>query len=321
MFEIFTKLADLITYSLLHLSPDSRLAEAVHFFVEDVSKIFVLLVLIVFSIGFFRSLLSPERVRKIVSGRSRAASYPMAVGLGAVTPFCSCSSVPLFIGFLEAGIPLGVTMAFLIASPMINEVAVVVLAATVGWKVAALYVVAGLGVGILGGLLIEVLKLEKWVEEYVWKIRMGDTAIESTGSSFAARLSYARGQVSEIVGRIWLYVLIGVGVGAALHGFIPQEFFVRFASVSNPLAVPSAVMIGIPLYSNATGVIPIVEALLGKGVPIGTVLALMMSVAAISLPEMIILRKVLKPQLIATFIGILFVSFIGIGYLFNFVLA
>jgi uncharacterized membrane protein YraQ (UPF0718 family) len=161
MFEIFTKLADLITYSLLHLSPDSRLAEAVHFFVEDVSKIFVLLVLIVFSIGFFRSLLSPERVRKIVSGRSRAASYPMAVGLGAVTPFCSCSSVPLFIGFLEAGIPLGVTMAFLIASPMINEVAVVVLAATVGWKVAALYVVAGLGVGILGGLLIEVLKLEK----------------------------------------------------------------------------------------------------------------------------------------------------------------
>ncbi|RUM44213.1 MAG: permease [Desulfocapsa sp.] len=321
MFEIFTRLADWSAYDLLRLDEGAQLAEAVHFFIEDVTKIFFLLTLIVFAIGFFRSMLTPERVRKVVAGRSRAVSYPLAVGLGAVTPFCSCSSVPLFIGFLEAGIPLGVTMAFLIASPMINEVAVVVLAAAVGWKVAAIYVLAGLTVGIAGGLLIEFFKLEKWVEDYVWKIRMGEAAIQQIGSSFKARLSYAWAQVKEIVGRIWLYVLIGVGLGAALHGFVPQSFFTTYAASSNPFAVPLAVMVGIPLYSNATGVIPIVEALMGKGVPIGTVLALMMSVAAISLPEMIILRKVLKPQLIATFTGILFVAFIGVGFLFNFMLA
>ena len=321
MLAIFTKLADWMAYDLFRLTPGSNLGEAVHFFIEDVTKIFFLLTLIVFAIGFFRSMLTPERVRKVVAGRSRAVSYPMAVGLGAVTPFCSCSSVPLFIGFLEAGIPLGVTMAFLIASPMINEVAVVVLAAAVGWKVAVMYVAAGLSVGIIGGLAIEFFKLEKWVEEYVWKIRMGQMAEQSVDTSFRARLDYAWGQVKEIVGRIWIYVLVGIGIGAVLHGFIPQEFFIKYASVDNLLAVPSAVLIGIPLYSNATGVIPIVEALMSKGVPIGTVLALMMSVAAISLPEMIILRKVLKPQLIATFTGILFVAFIGVGFLFNAVLA
>ena len=321
MFEIFTALADWSTYDVLHLEKGSRLAHAVHFFIEDITKIFFLLTLIVFSIGFVRSMLTPERVRKVVAGRSRAVSYPMAVGLGAVTPFCSCSSVPLFIGFLEAGIPLGVTMAFLIASPMINEVAVVVLAAAVGWKVAMLYVVAGLTVGIVGGLVIEFFKLEKWVEEYVWKIRMGDTAIQQASASFKQRIIYAWEQVKEIIGRIWLYVLAGIAIGAVLHGFVPQEFFVKYASADNIFAVPSAVLVGIPLYSNATGVIPIVEALLGKGVPIGTVLALMMSVAAISLPEMIILRKVLKPQLIATFAGILFIAFIGVGFLFNALLA
>ncbi len=317
MFAIFTRLADWLAYDLMQLSADSRLGSAVHFFIEDVTKIFFLLTLIVFSIGFFRSMLTPERVRKVVAGRSRAVSYPMAVGLGAVTPFCSCSSVPLFIGFLEAGIPLGVTMAFLIASPMINEVAVVVLAAAVGWKVAMLYVAAGLTVGIIGGLAIEFFKLEKWVEEYVWKIRMGEMPEQAVDTGLRARLDYAWGQVKEIVGRIWKYVLVGIALGAFLHGFIPQELFVKYASVDNIFAVPSAVLIGIPLYSNATGVIPIVEALMAKGVPIGTVLALMMSVAAISLPEMIILRKVLKPQLIATFTGILFVAFIGVGYLFN----
>jgi len=320
MFRIFTWFADVVTYNFLSLETGTKFGEAVHFFVEDVTKIFFLLTLIVFVIGFFRSLMSPERVRKIVAGRSRAVSYPMAVGLGAVTPFCSCSSVPLFIGFLESGIPLGVTMAFLIASPMINEVAVLVLAATVGWKVAAGYVVAGLCVGIVGGLVIELFSLEKWVEDYVWKIRMGETAVRKIDETFKSRLSFAREQVREIVGRIWLYVLIGVALGAALHGFVPQEFFIKYASADNFLAVPSAVLIGIPLYSNATGVIPIVDALMSKGVPIGTVLALMMSVAAISLPEMIILRKVLKPQLIATFAGILFVAFIGVGYLFNFIL-
>ncbi|HHK74077.1 MAG TPA: permease [Rhizobiales bacterium] len=320
MFAIFTRLADWAAYDLMRLEAGTRLGEAVHFFIEDVTKIFVLLTLIVFAIGFFRSMLTPERVRKIVAGRSRAVSYPMAVGLGAVTPFCSCSSVPLFIGFLEAGIPLGVTMAFLIASPMINEVAVVVLAAAVGWKIAALYVAAGLFVGIIGGLAIEAFKLEKWVEDYVWKIRMGEAAIQKISTNFRARLDFAWEQVKEIVGRIWKYVLIGVALGALLHGFVPQSFFTDYASSSNPFAVPLAVIVGIPLYSNATGVIPIVEALMSKGVPVGTVLALMMSVAAISLPEMIILRKVLKPQLIGTFTGILFVAFIAVGFMFNFML-
>ncbi len=317
MFAIFTLFADLVTYDLFRLTPGTRFAESVHFFLEDTTKIFFLLTVIVFAIGFFRALLTPERVRKVVAGRPRYVSYPLAVGLGAVTPFCSCSSVPLFIGFLEARIPLGVTMAFLIASPMINEVAVVVLAATIGWKYALLYVAAGLTVGIIGGLLIEFLKLEKWVEDYVWKIKMGEAALQKANTSFKARLGYAFEQVKEILGRIWIYVFAGIGIGAALHGYIPESFFLKYASADNPFAVPAAVLTGIPLYSNATGVIPIVEALLAKGVPLGTVLALMMSVAAISLPEMIILRKVLKPQLIATFTGILFVSFITVGYLFN----
>ena len=317
MLDIFTKLADLITYQWFGLEAQTRLAASIHFFIEGITKIFALLVLVIFLIGFFRSMLTPERVRKIVSDKPRYISYPLAVGLGAVTPFCSCSSVPLFIGFLEAGIPLGVTMAFLIASPMINEVAIIVLAAAVGWKVALLYVMAGLIVGIVGGLLIEALKLEKWVEDYVWKIRMGETIIQQVSHSLKARLTYAKEQVIEIVGRIWLYVIAGVGIGAFLHGFVPQDFFTTYATADNPLAVPVAVVAGIPLYSNATGVIPVVEALMGKGVPMGTLLALMMSVAAISLPEMIILRKVLKPQMIATFTGILFVSFVGVGYLFN----
>nr|VFK40721.1 MAG: hypothetical protein BECKSD772F_GA0070984_10687 [Candidatus Kentron sp. SD]VFK46220.1 MAG: hypothetical protein BECKSD772E_GA0070983_10696 [Candidatus Kentron sp. SD]VFK79962.1 MAG: hypothetical protein BECKSD772D_GA0070982_107613 [Candidatus Kentron sp. SD] len=321
MFAVFSRLADVVVYDLMGLASDSRFGNAVHFFIEDVTKIFVLLFVIVFAIGFFRAILTPERVRNIVRGRSGFVTYPLAVGLGAVTPFCSCSSVPLFIGFIEAGIPLGVTMAFLIASPMINEVAVVMLAATVGWKVAALYVAAGLIVGMMGGLLIHAMGLEKWVEGYVWDIRMGRITVQGIGASLGARLRYATEQVREIIGRIWLYVLIGVGLGAGLHGFVPQAFFLEYASKDNLFAVPLAVITGIPLYSNATGVIPIVEALMGKGVPIGTVLALMMSVAAISLPEMIILRKVLKVPLIIAFTAILFVAFIGVGYLFNAILA
>ena len=320
MLIIFTRLADLLTYRIMGLTIHTGTADAVHFFIEDVTKIFFLTTLVIFLVGLFRSMLTPERVRKIIAGRPRHISYPVAVGLGSVTPFCSCSSVPLFIGFLEAGIPLGVTMAFLIASPMINEVAVIILAAAVGWKIACLYVATGLIVGIIGGVVIEKLKLEKWVEDYVWKIRMGQNAYQQQAPTLQSRLLFAWGQVKEIMGRIWKYVLLGVAIGAFLHGFVPQDFFVTHAAPGNPLAVPLAVLSGIPLYSNATGVIPVVEALMTKGVPLGTLLALMMSVAAISLPEMIILRKVLKPQLIATFTGILFIAFIGVGYLFNFLL-
>ncbi|MBF0453655.1 MAG: permease [Magnetococcales bacterium] len=321
MLNWFTDLADLVVFHFLEMDSGSKATRALHFFIEDVTKIFFLLVTIVFLIGFFRSLVSPERARKMIGGQSPWKSYPLAVSLGAVTPFCSCSSVPLFIGFLEAGIPLGVTMAFLITSPMINEVAVLVLASTMGWKIAVAYVITGLAVGLLGGLAVAALKLEHHVEEYVWKIRMGETTLPTTDSTLPGRIRYASSQVREIVGRIWPYVLGGIGVGAMLHGFVPQSFFLEYAAADNPMAVPVAVLLGIPLYSNATGVIPVAEALLAKGVPIGTALALMMSVAAISLPEMIILRKVIKLPLIGIFVMWLFISFVAVGYLFNAIFA
>lgn len=321
MFKIFTKIADFITGSILSIEQGSHLYEAVHFFIEDITKIFFLLCLIIFIISYFRSSLSPERVRKMLGGKNKAISYLMAVILGAISPFCSCSTVPLFIGFLEAGIPLGITMAFLIASPMINEVAVVVLSTTIGLKFTILYIATGLIVGIVGGLLIELFKMEKYVEEYVWKMHMGELSDDATlPETPKEKLSYAKSQVKEIVQKIWIYLIIGIGAGAALHGYVPVEFFEKYTGANNLLSVPIAVIIGIPVYSNATGVIPIIEALLAKGVPVGSALAFMMSVAAISLPEMIILRKVLKPKLIATFIGILFVCFIMVGYLFNFII-
>lgn len=317
MLGVFTRLADWVTYTVLSLPAGNHLAESVHFFVEDVTKIFALLVVVVFVMGLFRSWLAPERVRRYLEGRSRWAAYVLAVLLGAVTPFCSCSSVPLFIGFVEAGIPIGATMAFLIASPMVNEVAVVLLASLLGWRLMALYVAAGLAVGLVGGVLIDALRLERWVEPYVWKIRMGAAALPAADTSWRGRTDYAWGEVREIVGRIWVYVLVGIGIGAGLHGFVPQDFFARYASAHNPFAVPLAVLAGIPLYSNATGIIPVAEALLQKGVPVGTVLTLMMSVVAISVPEMVILRKVLKPKMIGFFALFLAGAFMMVGYLFN----
>ncbi len=317
MFAIFTALADLVTVDLLGMDVATGLGAALHFFVEDVAKIFALLTVVIFAIGLLRFSLTPERSRQLIGGRNKVWAYPAAVGLGAVSPFCSCSTVPLFIGFLEARIPLGVTMAFLVASPMINEIAVIILAAVVGWKIAALYVATGLVVGILAGLIIEKLKLERFVEEYVWKIKMGEAACGTAARGLKQRASYAWGQVTDIVGRIWVFVLIAIGIGAAIHGFVPADFFLAYAGAGNPLAVPIAVLAGIPLYGNASGAVPVVEALLAKGVPIGTVIALMMSIAAISLPEMIILRKVLRLPLLAIFTAILFVAFTGVGYLFN----
>lgn len=317
MGDPFKILADLLIVRLLGLDPSQSLGGALHFFVEDTSKIFTLLALIVFIIGLFRSMMSPERVRKLIGGKRRIIAYPAAVGLGAVTPFCSCSSIPLFIGFLEAGIPLGVTMAFLIASPMINEIAVVILATSIGLEFAVTYVVTGLAVGLIGGLLIDGMKLERYVEDYVWKIRMGEAALPASAETLLERASYAWGEVRSTLKRLWLYVFIGIGIGAGLHGYVPQEFFTQYAQADNPFAVPLAVLIGIPLYGSATSVIPVAEALLDKGVPIGTVLALMMSIAALSLPEMIMLKQVIKPRLIAIFTAILATAFIIVGYGFN----
>ncbi|MGV6858225.1 MAG: permease [bacterium] len=314
---MFQSLADFLVYRLGGMSPDTPAGQAVHFFVMDVSKIFILLVVIIYVMGLLRALLSPEKVREFVRGKPKWLARTLAILLGAVTPFCSCSSVPLFIGFVEAGIPLGVTFSFLIASPMINEVAVVILAGILGWKLAALYVLAGLVVAFFGGKIMEVFKPEKWVADYVWKIQMGTFQAPEEDKSIKGRHRYALAEVKEIVGRIWRWVLIGVAVGALFHGFVPESWVSANLGGDAWYTVPLAVVMGVPLYSNATGVIPIAEAMLGKGVALGTVLALMMSIAALSLPEMLILRKVLHWKALAIYASVLAVAFTFVGWGFN----
>ncbi len=317
MLQVFTWLADWATFDLLGLDRATKAADAVHFFIEDTTKIFFLLIAVMFVMGLFRSLLSPEKVRGYIMGRSRTAAYGLAALLGSVTPFCSCSSVPLFIAFLEGGIPVGVTMAFLITSPMVNQVAVVILASIVGLELTAVYVVTGIALGMLGGFLIDRLHMERYVEDYVWQIRMGGVVAPAGGETWATRVGYAWDQTRDLVRRVWLYILIGVGVGSLLHGYVPADFFAAYAGAENPLAVPFAVLVGLPLYSNITGIIPVAEALLLKDLPVGTVIAFMMSVVAISPPEFIILRKVLKPRMLLFFAGFLSVAFVVVGYLLN----
>ena len=315
---MFDALGNVIAYSLFGLSPDSHLGQAVQFFVMDITKIFVLLVVIIYVMGLLRAMLSPERVREYVRGKPRWLARTLAILLGAVTPFCSCSSVPLFIGFVEAGIPLGVTFSFLIASPMINEVAAVILVGILGWELAALYIGAGLTVAYVGGAVMERFKPERWVEDYVWKIQMGEMKMEKPDTSLAGRHRYAWGEVREIVRRIGKWIVIGVAIGALFHGFVPEAWVVEhLGGRDNWLAVPGAVLLGVPLYSNATGVIPIAEAMLGKGVAIGTTLAFMMSIAALSLPEMLILRKVIRWPALALYASVLAIAFTLVGWGFN----
>jgi len=314
---LFDAFASLLVYRGLGLDPASPVGAALHFFIMDVTKIFALLVAVIYVMGLLRALLSPERVRGFVRGRPDWQARGFAVTLGAVTPFCSCSSVPLFIGFVEAGIPLGVTFSFLIASPMINEVAAVILVGVLGWQLAGLYVAAGLLVAWFGGIAMQAFKPERWVEDYVWKIQMGQTDLPAPDKSFAGRQRYALSEVKEIVGRIWKWVLLGIGVGALFHGFVPEGWVSDHLGGDAWYTVPAAVVLGIPLYSNATGVIPVAEAMLGKGVAVGTTLALMMSVAALSVPEMLILRRVVKWQALALFAGVLAVAFTLVGWGFN----
>ncbi|MEJ2609303.1 MAG: permease [Candidatus Thiodiazotropha sp.] len=314
MFDLF---AQFIVYQLFGISSDSALGSSLHFFVMDVAKIFVLLIAIIYVMGLLRALLSPERVRQYVRNRPDWQARGMAVTLGAVTPFCSCSSVPLFIGFLEAGIPLGVTFSFLIASPMINEVAAVILVGILGWKLALLYIASGLVVAWFGGIAMQWFRAEQWVEAYVWKIQMGEAALATPDKSLKGRHQFALAEVKEILGRIWKWVLLGIGVGALFHGYIPNDWVSEHLAAGKWYEVPIAVILGIPLYSNATGIIPVAEAMLGKGVAVGTTLALMMSVAALSLPEMLILRKVIKWQALALFAAVLAVAFVMVGWLFN----
>jgi len=305
-----------LAFEVLGLSPGTQLGEAVAFFLYDVPKVLLLLTGIVTLVSFLRSFVSPDRVRRALAGRNAAVGTAAAAGFGVVTPFCSCSAVPLFIGFLEAGVPLGVTFAFLIASPMVNEVAIVLLWGLVGPQLTIAYMAAGLGVAIVAGLLIGRLGLERYVEDYVWKVRAGGVAIDER-VTMGDRLVDAWRSTRDIVGRVWPFVIVGIGIGALIHGFVPTELVAQVGGSGNPLAVPALVALGVPLYSNAAGTIPIVEALLGKGLPIGTALAFMMSVTALSLPEMVILRKVMKPRLLATFAAVVAIGIVGIGYLFN----
>lgn len=314
---MFDALASLIAYQWLGLAPASQSGAALHFFIMDTVKIFVLLVVIIYVMGLLRALLSPERVRDYVRGKPRWLARILAILLGAVTPFCSCSSVPLFIGFVEAGIPLGVTFSFLIASPMINEVAVVMLAGILGWQVTLMYVAAGLTVAYVGGAVMERFRPERWVEAYVWQIQMGEVAQPQVDSSLRGRHAFALAEVKAIVGRIWKWIIIGVAVGALFHGYVPAQWVTENLGGDAWYTVPAAVLLGVPLYSNATGVIPIAEAMLGKGVALGTTLALMMSIAAISLPELLILRKVIKWQGLALFTAILATAITLVGWGFN----
>jgi len=315
---MFDALASLLVFELAGLTPDSPLGAALHFFVMDVAKILVLLTTVIYLMGWLRALLTPEKVRTLMRGRSGPGARLMAVGLGAVTPFCSCSSIPLFIGFVEAGIPLGVTLSFLIASPMVNQVAVVVLAGVIGWEMTLIYVLTGLTVAFVGGYVLQAFRLERWVEDYVWKIQMGEAAQQvEQDNSLRARHDYAWNEVRQIVGRIWKYVIIGVGIGAVIHGYVPADFVARIAGDGSVLSVIVAVLAGVPMYSDAVGIIPVAEALLGKGVPLGTVLAFMMAVIALSLPEMLILRKVVKWPLLGIFAAYLATAFVLVGVLFN----
>ncbi len=309
-----------LVFSVFGMTQGTRLPEALEFFIYDTIKIFLLLAVIIFAVSVIRSYFPPERTKRILSHKRIFIGNILAAFLGIVTPFCSCSAVPLFIGFVEAGVPLGVTFSFLISSPMVNEVAVVLLWGLFGWKIAVIYMSAGLLVAIFSGFLIGKLKLEKWVEEYVYKIQSMGAAISAVKQTFKDRLLYARANTREILQKVWIYVIVAIGIGGFIHGYAPDDFLVQYAGNGNPFAVPLAVAIGVPLYSNAAGIIPIVYALMEKGMSMGTVLAFMMAVTALSLPEMIILRKVLKIKLLVVFVGIMTVTIIGVGYLFNTIL-
>jgi len=308
-----------LIYNVMNLDRSSRLSDVLDFFVYETIKIFILLTIIIFVVSIIRSYFPPERTKKILSHKKLFMGNISAALLGIVTPFCSCSAVPLFIGFIEAGVPLGVTISFLISSPMVNEVAVVLLWGLFGWKITAIYISTGLLVAIFGGVVIGKLRLEKWVEEYVFKIHI-EQRHEIIKQTFKDRLQYAKENTTDIVKRVWLFILIAIGIGGFIHGYVPQDFLVQYAGPQNPFAVPVAVLLGVPLYSNAAGIIPIVYALMEKGLSMGTVLAFMMAVTALSLPEIIILRKVLKIPLLGVFVGIMTATIIAVGYLFNAIL-
>jgi uncharacterized protein len=304
------------TYRLLGLEQGSHLAGAVEFFLFDTPKVLMLLTLVVFGVGVVRSFFTPERTRRILADKRESVGNVLAALLGIVTPFCSCSAVPLFIGFVTAGVPLGVTFSFLISAPMVNEIALVLLYGLFGWKVAAIYLGTGVSIAIMAGWVIGRLKMEPHVEQWVYATKQGAVGVEEE-LDWSHRIQYGFDAVREIVRKVWVYVVLGIAVGAGIHGYVPENFMASIMGKGAWWSVPLAVLIGIPMYSNAAGIIPVVQALLGKGAALGTVLAFMMAVIGLSLPETIILRKVLRPRLIATFIAVVGVGILLVGYLFN----
>ncbi len=312
-------LADFLVINVLGLNSSEAIGSALNFFIFEVPKVLMLLVLIIFIVGVIRTYFSPERTRKILGGKSLLAGNISASVLGIVTPFCSCSAIPLFIGFVQAGVPLGVTFSFLIAAPMINEVAVVLLFGLFGWQTALIYIITGLIIAIVAGTIIGILKLDHFVEDWVYNLKQASIETADVKPKFSERIDSGLQSVKEIVGKIWIYIILGIAVGAGIHGYVPQNFMAGLMGKSAWWSVPVSVLIGVPMYSNAAGIIPIVQALLEKGASLGTVLAFMMSVIGLSLPETIILRKVLKMPLIISFVGIVAVGIIAVGFIFNFI--
>jgi uncharacterized protein len=333
---MFNALANWIVMDVLHLDVSTRIGGALHFLIYDTTKILALLVVMIYFISFFRSFFPPEKVKIWLEGRKKGVASVLAAVLGVISPFCSCSTVPLFIGFVEAGIPLGITFTFLISSPIVNEISLVMLFSIFGWKISVLYVLVGMLLAIAAGIIIGKLKMEKYIETYIFeensemievkvlknnnKGRLNKFIIFLKEDDLKARSRFALQNVKETVQKIWLYLLIGIGIGAFIHGYAPQDFIVKYAGEGNFFAVPIATLIGVPLYSNAVGSLPIIEALINKGVAPGTALSFMMAITALSLPEMVLLRKVMKPKLIGVFAAIVTIGIIMIGYGFNIIL-
>lgn len=324
MLSIFPMFADWLIYELLGLSAETRLGNALHFFVEDTAKIFVLLIIMIYVIALIRASLNVERIRNYLAGKHRGVGYFLGSMFGAITPFCSCSSIPLFLGFTSAGIPVGISMAFLITSPLINEVAVLLLLSLLGWKLTLIYIVVGMAVGILAGAFLDLIRAERLLQPFAAKayensrhMQLQEVALQRM--SLTDRHNFAKAELLDILQRVWKWVFIGVGLGAALHGYVPDGWMQANLGHGQWWSVPAAVLVGIPLYSNATGVIPVMESLIVKGLPLGTTLAFCMSTVAASFPEFILLKQVMQWRLLAIIFLLLLASFTLVGWVLNFV--
>lgn len=325
MLEVFTGLASWLVVDVFGISKTTKLGDALHFFIEDTTKIFFLLLVMIYVIALIRASMNVERVRDYLAGKHKGVGYLLGSSFGAITPFCSCSSIPVFLGFTSAGIPVGITMSFLITSPLINEVAVLLLLSLLGWKFTLLYVVVGMSVGVLGGIFLDAIKAERWLQSFAAKaLERGQNASSTIKSKQVESLSlkerhvFAKDEMLEIFGRVWKWVIIGVGLGAALHGLVPEGWIQEHLGNGQWWSVPSAVLLGIPLYSNATGVIPVMESLIKHGLPVGTTLAFCMSTVAASFPEFILLKQVMQWRLLAVLFVLLLIAFTLIGWIFNY---